>query len=316
MNPILKNAIKNDIKSVDKTLSNIIKPESKLSFDVYKQVVESGKRLRPLIVLYSALSLNFKDSDKALVLGSIIELIHTASLLHDDIIDDAQYRRGREAANIVFGTKPAVLGGDYLYSLAFNMVLDFDIDIAKVISKAAYMLAEGEIKEIENAFKTDITIDDYYDVIYKKTAILLEASSISGCLLANIEYKKNFEEYGKNLGFAFQIKDDCLDYESDVETLGKDVGIDLKEGKVTLPVLLSMDKDSSLKSKLKEYFETKDEKLLLDINNTVKEKGLKESIELAKEFSNKAKESISFLDKSRYKDYLFAIADYAIERKR
>jgi octaprenyl-diphosphate synthase len=316
MNPILKNTIKKDIKSVDETLSKLIKPDSKLSFDVYKQVVESGKRLRPLIVLYSALALNYNEKSKALILGSIIELIHTASLLHDDIIDDAQYRRGRDAANIVFGTKPAVLGGDYLYSLAYNMVLDFDLDIARIISKAAYLLAEGEIKEIENAYNVSVTFDDYYDVIYKKTAILIEASSVSGSILADKQYRKNFEEYGKNLGFAFQIKDDCLDYEADFKLLGKDMGIDLKEGKITMPVLFAIESDHSIRDKIDEYFKIKDEKLLSELIEQIKDKGLKPSIEKAIEFANKAKESISFLDKGRYKDYLFAIADYAIERKK
>ncbi len=316
MNPILKSAIKKDINSVDNTLKRLIKPESKLSFDVYRQVVDSGKRLRPLIVLYSAFSLGFDKREEALLLGCIVELIHTASLLHDDIIDDATLRRGRPSANVIFGTKPAVLGGDYLYSLAFNMVLDFDIEIAKVISKAAYMLAEGEIKEIENAFLVDITKDEYYDVIYKKTAVLLEASSVSGSLLTKREYREAFEQYGKNLGFAFQIKDDCLDYVSDEAKLGKDVGIDLKEGKITLPVLLAIENDSYLSSEIKEFFQNKDERALKSIMEKISNLGLKEAIAEAKRFAQAAKDALKDVTESKYKDYLLAIADYAIERKR
>ena len=317
MNPILKSAIKKDIKSVDDTLARLIKPESRLSFDVYKQVVESGKRLRPLIVHYCASALGCKNVEDTLILGSIIELIHTASLLHDDIIDDAKFRRGRKAANTVFGTKPAVLGGDYLYSLAFNMVLDFDVEIAKVISRAAYLLAEGEIKEIENAFNINVTQEDYYDVIYKKTAVLLEASSISGSLLVDDgQYKDQFEEYGKNLGFAFQIKDDCLDYAADFNALGKDMGIDLKEGKITMPVLYAMEQDKNLKSDIELYFTTHDNKLLLSLIERIKTKGLDASIEKAKNFSQKAKDSLSFLKDSKYKKYLIAVADYAIEREK
>lgn len=316
MNLILKSIIKKDIKSVDDTLSKLIKPDSKLSFSVYKQVIESGKRLRPLIVLYSALSLGFEDKNRALVLGAIVEMIHTASLLHDDIIDDAKFRRGRESANTVYGTKPAVLGGDYLYSLAFNMVLDFDIEIARSISKAAYLLAEGEIKEIENAFKTDITADDYYDVIYKKTAVLLQTSSESGSLLSGGEHREQFRHYGENLGFAFQIKDDCLDYESDIGVLGKDTGIDLKEGKITLPVLYAMEVDSSLNGDIKEFFTYKNSELLKIIISKVKKYGLESSIERAKRFSEDAKAAIDFLPSGRYKDYLTAIADYSVERKK
>ena len=316
MNPILKSAIMRDIGLVNSTLSNMIKPESKLSFDVYKQVVDSGKRLRPLIVFYSALSLGLSDKNSALRLGCIIELIHTASLLHDDIIDDANVRRGKASANVVFGVKPAVLGGDYLYSLAFNMVLSFDKEIARVISKAAYLLAEGEIKEVENSFRIDISVEDYYDVIYKKTAVLLEASSISGSILADADYQDNFMEYGKNIGFAFQIKDDCLDYESDMDTLGKNAGMDLKEGKITLPILYAAEQDKHLMDDVGEFFKSKNADLLYSITGRVKKLGLKASVEEAKKFSKKAKSSIMMLPDSRYKDYLIAIADYAVERTR
>ncbi len=316
MNPTLKIAIKNDINSVDKTLAKIIKPESKLSFDVYKQVIDSGKRLRPLIVLYSALSLGYDKKDSALLLGCIVELIHTASLLHDDIIDDATFRRGRPSANNIYGTKPAVLGGDYLYSLAFNMVLDFDVAVAKVISKAAYLLAEGEIKEIECAFKSDIKQDEYYDIIYKKTAVLLEASSISGSLLADSSYKDAFEQYGKYLGFAFQIKDDCLDYEAKSESLGKNAGIDLKEGKITLPVLIAIKKDASLAVQIERFFKDKDEGLLENIMDNVRKNGLKDAVSEAERFADKAKESLKDVPRNKYRDYLLAIADYAVERER
>ncbi len=317
MNPILKNAINKDIRFVDGMLSEIIKPESKLSFDVYKQVISSGKRLRPLIVLYSAMSVDSSvNKNETVLLGCIVELIHTASLLHDDIIDEADFRRGKPAANRVYGTKPAVLGGDYLYSLAFNMVLDFDIEIAKIISKAAYLLAEGEIKEIENAFRADISKEDYYDVIYKKTAVLLEASSVSGSLFANKDYRVAFERYGKNLGFAFQIKDDCLDYESDSDILGKDTGIDLKEGKVTLPVFYAMEKDGSLKEELSAFFSDRDEKRLQTIMEKVKRYGLSRAIEEAEAFANAAKESLKIVPDGTYKKYLLAIADYAVERKK
>ncbi len=316
MNQVLKNNINKDIEAVNKTLSLLIKPNSKLTFDVYNQVINSGKRLRPLIVLYSAMSLELQDKENILLLGSIVELIHTASLLHDDIIDDANFRRGKPSANVIYGTKPAVLGGDYLYSLAFNMVLDFDVEIAKTISKAAYMLAEGEIQEIENTFKLSITIDDYYDIIYKKTAVLLEASSVSGALMANTTYKEQFRLYGRNLGFAFQIKDDCLDYEANSDVLGKDAGIDLKEGKITLPVIYAIQNHSSLISEIDEFFETKDENLLGNIIEQITKYGLKPSIKEAKRFSIKAKEALNEVKDSKYKEYLLAIADYAIERKR
>ncbi|AEA32990.1 polyprenyl synthetase family protein [Hippea maritima] len=316
MNIKLKLAIKKDIKAVNEALAVLIKPESNLTRKVYEQVIGDGKRLRPLLVLYSASALGIDEPKDALVVGSAVELIHTASLLHDDIIDDALYRRGKPASHTVYGIKPAVMGGDYLYSLAYNIVLDYDVDVAKAISRAAYILSEGEIEEIEQAFKVNIGFDDYYRVIYKKTAVLIEASCESGAILANKQFSPVFKEYGKNLGLAFQIKDDCLDYQADPEVLGKDVGIDLKEGKITLPVLYAMDEDPLLKEKIADFFDKKDESVLADIVLSVKEKGLNKALDKAKEFSVKAKETLKGLKDSTYKGYLEAIADYAIEREK
>ncbi len=312
----LKTAIKKDIGDIDSTLSRLVKPESRLALDVYRQVVDSGKRLRPLIVLYSSFACGFENRESALVLGSIVELIHTASLLHDDIIDGADYRRGRRVANAVFGTTAAVLGGDYLYSLAFNMVLDFDVEIARIISKAAYLLAEGEIKEIENSFRCDITLEEYYDVIYKKTAVLLEASSESGAVLSGGGFRDNLKNYGRYLGFAFQIKDDCLDYQSEVEKLGKDAGVDLKEGKMTLPLFYAMESHPELKNMVGEFFKAGSDDILKNIIGIVREVGLQRAIDEATLFAERAKQSIEPLRESRYKDYLMAIADYAVEREK
>ncbi|WP_022671163.1 polyprenyl synthetase family protein [Hippea alviniae] len=310
------NALKSDIKNVDRTLEALIKPESDLTKKVYKQVIDGGKRLRPLLVLYSAYSLGFGDEKKALLLGSIIELVHTASLLHDDIIDEALYRRGRPSANAIYGVKPAVLGGDYLYSLAYNLVLEFGQEISSVISKAAYVLSEGEILEIEKAFNVDVKREDYLDIIYKKTAVLIEASTTVGCLLADKSFKDVFVEYGKNVGMAFQIKDDCLDYMSDKESVGKDTGIDLKEGKMTLPVLIALEKGVLKREAVKEFFESKDEQLLSEIVEIVKRNSLDESIEIAKNYASKAKDALKSLKDSKFKEYLLAIADYSIERSK
>ena len=310
----LKAAIKSDIARVDSKLEELVKPVSGLLYDVYRQVIDGGKRLRPLLVLYTSKALGFKEEDDALVVGSVIELVHTASLLHDDIIDEALFRRGRPSANSVFGIKPAVLGGDYLFSLAYNVVLKYDKEIAKRISEAAYTLTEGEVLEIERAFNIDISKEDYLEVIYKKTAILIEVSCVCGGLLAKSDCIGVLSEYGKNLGLAFQIKDDCLDYMGDVKEVGKDLGIDLKEGKITLPVLNAIGKKRDLKDKLKEFFDTKDEALLDELIYEIKEDGLDSALEEAKRYADLAKKAINDLPASKYKDYLLAIADYSVER--
>ncbi|WP_035586348.1 polyprenyl synthetase family protein [Hippea jasoniae] len=316
MNTLIKAAIKRDIDTVDKKLKEYLKPYSALVGDVCNQVIWGGKRLRPLIVYYSYLALGGKRKEDAVGVGAIIEMIHTASLLHDDIIDEALFRRGKPSANTVFGIKPAVLGGDYLYSLAFNMVLDFDIKIAKDISLAAYTLTEGEVLEIEKAFNVDTTTDEYLDIIYKKTAVLIEVSAGCGAILADKDSTDAFKDYGKNLGFAFQIKDDCLDYMGDVKKVGKDLGIDLKEGKITLPVFYAFERDGSLKGMVKEFFDKMDEKLLDKIIESVKQNGLDRAIEDAVYYSQRAKKAIEHLKDSKYKDYLLAIADYAVEREK
>ncbi len=310
----LKAVIKSDIGKVDNKLKEIVKPVSGLLYDVYRQVIDGGKRLRPLLVLYVSKALGFKEEDDALVVGSVIELVHTASLLHDDIIDEALFRRGRPSANSVFGIKPAVLGGDYLFSLAYNVVLRYDKEIARRISEAAYTLTEGEVLEIERAFDVDISKDDYFEVIYKKTGILIEVSCVCGGLLTKSDYIDVLSDYGKNLGLAFQIKDDCLDYMGDVKEVGKDLGIDLKEGKVTLPALNALERKRDLKDKLREFFETKDDRLLNELILEIKEYGLDDALKEAKRYADLAKKAIDDLPSSKYKDYLLAIADYSVER--
>ncbi len=312
----LKSAIKSDIKRVNEMLNRLVSPVSKLTHNVYRQVIDGGKRLRPLLVLYSAKSLGFENDEDALVVGSVIELVHTASLLHDDIVDEAVFRRGRPSANSVFGIKPAVLGGDYLFSLAYNIVLKYEKEIARRISHAAYTLTEGEILEIEKAFDIGVNEEDYFDVIYKKTAVLIEASSVCGGILAGFRCLEELAEYGRNLGLAFQIKDDCLDFEGNVKEVGKDLGIDLKEGKLTLPILKAFKRDKVIKPMVEKFFETKDEKILDEVIGKIKENGLEEALDEAINYSNLAKRAISGLPGSKYKDYLLAIADYAVGRKR
>ncbi len=310
----LKTAIKSDIDKVDEKLKEIVKPKSGLLFDVYKQVIDSGKRLRPLLVFYVSKALGLDKDDDALVVGSVIELVHTASLLHDDIIDEALFRRGRPSANSVFGIKPAVLGGDYLFSLAYNIVLKYNKEIARRISEAAYTLTEGEVLEIERAFNVNVSIDDYLEVIYKKTAVLIEVSCVCGGLLVESDYIDVLSDYGKNLGLAFQIKDDCLDYMGDTKEVGKDLGVDLREGKITLPVLVAMDRNKDLKGKIEEFFDSKNTRILNEIVFNVKECGLDGALKEAKKYADLAKKAVNELPVSKYKNYLLAIADYSIER--
>ncbi|MGB9755311.1 MAG: polyprenyl synthetase family protein [Desulfurella sp.] len=304
--------IQHIIKNIDEILLNI-KTESVLLDKVIDQI-SGGKRLRPILVVASARSLGFDEEKILHDTACIVEYIHIASLLHDDVIDEAKKRRGKESVNYAYGNRVAIMSGDYLYSLAYNKVLDVDINIAKEISKAAYNLALGEISEIEN-FSKIIKEEEYFDIIYKKTASLIESSCTSGCLLAkNPTQLDYFREYGKNLGLAFQIKDDLMDYSN--KDIGKDTYNDIQEGKVTLPLILAFQKDSQLQYHLNEYFKTKKEEHKQYCIASCKAYGVDRAFEVAKQKALTAKQSIQHLPGSIYKDILLFLADYAVSREK
>lgn len=303
--------IQDVIKDIDYILSQI-KSDSLLLNQVLDHI-SGGKHLRPILLLACARSFNFYDKiiyDSA----CIVEYIHIASLLHDDVIDESQKRRGKKSINSIYGNRIAIMSGDYLYSLAYNKILGINIDVAKEISKAAYNLSLGEIKEIEHFF-TIISKEDYFDIIYKKTACLIESACVSGCLLANAgDFVENIRLYGKNLGLAFQIKDDVMDYSN--KDIGKDTFNDIKEGKATLPMLLALEKDPHLKRYVNEYFETKNQDILKYCIESIINNGLNEALEIARQRALNAKKAIEPLQENIYKDILNFLADYSISREK
>lgn len=201
-----------------------------------------GKRLRPLLVLLAANSCGYKE-DQHISLAAIIEFIHTATLLHDDVVDTSDLRRGRATANARFGNAPSVLVGDFLYSRAFQMLVAIgDMEIMRIIADTTNIISEGEVQQLINAGDPDTTEDAYNEVIRKKTAQLFEAAAHAGAVLAKADQEKSdaMRQYGHHLGMAFQLVDDALDYDGNTEELGKNVGDDLAEGKPTLPLIHAM----------------------------------------------------------------------------
>ena len=196
---------------------------------LYKKL-PSGKKVRSKLILKIA------NDKRAIDLAAIIEMIHAASLLHDDVIDDADIRRGSPSINALFGNKTAIMLGDILYSKAFFELTKFQPNIAQIVSNAVALLSIGEMMDVELSKSFNSDIEKYLDMIYKKTASLIEASAKSAAILANKD-SKVYELYGKNLGLAFQIVDDILDVVSDTKTLGKPAMNDLREGKTTLPYI-------------------------------------------------------------------------------
>ena len=209
--------------------------------------MSGGKRLRPLIVLLAANSLGY-DGEQHVRAAAIIEFIHTATLLHDDVVDSSERRRGQDSANTVFGNQASVLVGDFLYSRAFQMMVDIgDMRVMQILADATNTIAAGEVMQLMNVHDPDTSEEDYRQVIYRKTARLFEAGAELAAVLAGQDstVRTAYADYGRHLGTAFQLVDDALDYDASPDELGKNIGDDLAEGKATLPLIYAMQKASA-----------------------------------------------------------------------
>ncbi|MDX1320394.1 MAG: polyprenyl synthetase family protein, partial [Oceanospirillum sp.] len=210
---------------------------------IAEYIVDSGgKRMRPLLVLLTCKALECND-DKRIPLSALVEFIHTATLLHDDVVDESDMRRGRDTANNKWGNAPSVLVGDFLYTRAFELMVNIGhMDILKIYANATNVIAEGEVLQLTNVRNPKITEEQYMTVIKAKTAMLFEAATESAAILsgANAEQQKMMADYGNYLGLAFQLQDDLLDYQGDAGAMGKNIGDDLAEGKPTLPLIRAM----------------------------------------------------------------------------
>lgn len=243
-------SVEEDFSRVNDLIVQRLSSQVPLVEKIAQYIVESGgKRLRPLLVLLSARALGYQADDH-LKLAAVIEFLHTATLLHDDVVDTSDMRRGRTTANARWGNAPSVLVGDFLYSRAFQMMVELEsLSIMEVLSNATAVIAEGEVLQLMNTRNPDVSEAHYMTVIHNKTAMLFEAASHSGALLAGAtaEQAVALRDYGKHLGLAFQLVDDVLDYRGNADTMGKNVGDDLAEGKPTLPLIHAMthaDKDA------------------------------------------------------------------------
>lgn len=245
--------VADDFSRVNQLIIQRLSSDVPLVEKIAHYIIESGgKRLRPLLVLLSSQALGY-DRDEHLKLAAVIEFLHTATLLHDDVVDTSDLRRGRSTANARWGNAPSVLVGDFLYARAFEMMVELkSLPIMDVLSHATAVIAEGEVMQLTNVKNPDLTEDQYMQVIFKKTAMLFEASAHTGALLAGAtaEQEQALSNYGKHLGLAFQLVDDVLDYRGDADTMGKNVGDDLAEGKTTLPLIHAMAHGSEADSKL------------------------------------------------------------------
>ncbi len=279
-----------------------------------------GKRLRPILVLLCANTLHESQPDNQhLELAAIIEFIHTATLLHDDVVDVSELRRGRPTANAEWGNAPSVLVGDFLYSRAFQMMVAIgNMEIMAILSDTTNMISEGEVQQLVNAKDPSVNEENYFDVIHKKTAILFEAACTTAATLRNSDatIKDALRAYGYHLGMAFQLVDDVLDYQGDAATLGKNVGDDLAEGKPTLPLIHAMKHGSAAQASLiANALRAGDTSKLNDIVNIVNKLGsLTYTADLAKYHSKAAQDALSTLPDNIYTQAMQELAQFAVER--
>ncbi|WP_409523627.1 octaprenyl diphosphate synthase [Nitrincola sp. MINF-07-Sa-05] len=282
-------------------------------------IVESGgKRLRPLLVLLSANACQYKGTHH-IELAAVIEFIHTATLLHDDVVDNSELRRGNATANAKWGNAPSVLVGDFLYSRAFQLMVDIgSMEIMRIISNATTVIAEGEVLQLLNQRNPGITEDAYMQVILGKTAMLFEAASECGAILAGASAteREALRLYGRHLGIAFQLIDDLMDYVSSSDEMGKNTGDDLAEGKTTLPLIHAMkigsEEDCQLVRNAIRSGGLDDLQPILDI--VQRTGGLDYTREQAHEQSRLAIAALESLPESSFRDTLTDIANLAVSR--
>ncbi|MFT4924559.1 MAG: octaprenyl-diphosphate synthase [Phenylobacterium sp.] len=279
-----------------------------------------GKRIRPLLTVLAARAVDYQG-DKHLTLAAIIEFIHTATLLHDDVVDESTLRRGKDTANEVFGNQASVLVGDFLYTRSFQMMVSLEkIQIMEILADATNVIAEGEVLQLMNCNNPDTTEESYLQVIYCKTARLFEAATQLAAIIAEKDQQtiEAMRLYGMHLGTAFQLIDDVLDYGSDSEALGKNIGDDLSEGKPTLPLIHVINTGTEAQKQLiRSAIEhrTGMDNLAAVMDALKQTKALEYTAQMAERESQRAIEAIVDLPSSEYKEALIALAKIAVDRK-
>lgn len=310
----------NDMNAVNQLIFSQLESDVALINQLGMYIVNAGgKRMRPLLTVLAARAMGY-SGDKHLCLAAIIEFIHTATLLHDDVVDESSLRRGRETANAMFGNSASVLVGDFLYTRSFQMMVTLDdMSIMKVLSNATNVIAEGEVLQLMNCNDPDTSVESYLQVIYCKTAKLFEAATRLAAVVTEQDDNmiKAMTSYGMHLGTAFQLVDDLLDYTADPDDMGKNVGDDLAEGKPTLPLLHAMHNGNEAQSKMiREAIELGNGiDHLDDVLLAMRETGaLDFTQKMAEQEAEKAVAALSILNDSQYKQALIALAHLAVNR--
>ena len=317
----LHELIGDDLKKVNQVIvDNMQSPVALIPQLAGHLVAAGGKRVRPVLTLAGARLCGY-EGERQVRLAASVEFIHTATLLHDDVVDESMLRRGRDSANAVWGNQSSVLVGDFLFARAFElMVVDGSLRVLKILSRASAVIAEGEVMQLLTTNDTETSEEAYLDVIRAKTATLFAAAARIGAVIADrprVE-EEALESYGMNLGIAFQLIDDVLDYSADQAALGKTVGDDFREGKISLPVVLAWRRgapeERAFWRRTLEKLEQRDGDLEHAIDLMEKRGALKDTVERARHYGAIARDALGIFPDGEIKDAMIEAIDFAIER--
>ncbi len=315
----IQSLMKSDMEKTDNILIDRLNSNVDLINQMSHYIIASGgKRIRPLLLLLCARATNYGGTEHH-AMAVVIELIHTATLLHDDVVDESTTRRNQDTANELWGNAASVLVGDFLYSRAFEILVEPNsMSIMRILSKATNQIAEGEVLQLLNIRNANVSQTKYFNVIEQKTARLFEAACKIGALLSDSSEKtiNSLGDFGLHLGIAFQIIDDALDYESNSTTMGKEVGDDLSEGKITLPMIYALEKTSGSENKiLRDAIKTADASNIDKIINILCSVNAFEfTRKIAENESQKALKSLKNIPDSEYRSALKLLCELSLNR--
>lgn len=315
----VKRLVEDEMASVDRLILSELSSDVVLINQIGHYIVQSGgKRLRPMLLLLAAKALDFRSTEH-ITLATVIEFIHTATLLHDDVVDESSLRRGRDTVNSLWGNAASVLVGDFLYSRAFELMVSVrQMRIMAIMSRTTTAIAEGEVLQLLNCNNPATTEANYLDVIARKTAILFSTAAQLAAVVAGQtqEVEEALRLYGLHLGTAFQLIDDALDYQADPQQLGKNVGDDLAEGKPTLPLIYALEQaNESGRALLRHAIEDGNREVFRDVFSVIESTdAIAYTARRAREEADKAIAAVSVLRESPYKQALIGLAQFSVDR--
>jgi octaprenyl-diphosphate synthase len=318
---VLTDLVKDDMRRVNEVImARMQSPVALIPQLAGHLIASGGKRLRPMLTLATASLCGYRG-DRHIPLAACIEFLHSATLLHDDVVDESRLRRGNETANVLWGNQASVLVGDFLFSRAFQVMTDDgSLDVLRLLSGTSAVLAEGEVLQLSTSNDVDTSEDSYLQVIAAKTAVLFAAACRIGAIVAGrpAAEEEALESFGRNLGIAFQLADDALDYSAKEATLGKSVGDDFREGKITLPVILAYRRSSEGEREFwrrtLERVEQHEGDLEQAVALMVKYEALADTIVRARHYGAMAKDALRLFAPSPMREALTGIVDFSIDR--